>query len=398
MFIYAIFGMNSFCKVKQGSGIDDIFNFETFVGSMLCLFQITTSAGWDALLNPMLQSKDSCNRTSENCHLSAIATTYFVSYIIISFLIVVNMYIAVILENFNTATEESEDPLGEDDFEMFYEVWEKFDPEATQFIKYSALSDFADALPEPLRVAKPNKYQFLVMDLPMVSGDRLHCLDILFAFTARVLGESSGLDSIKAMMEEKFMEANPFKKLYEPIVTTTKRKEEERCAAVIQKAFRKYMTKMTKCTLEDRPHSPLQTLCNGDLSNSGMAEGKVHYDWALHLHPYLTAPEPCLQPLSSKGSTTQSVNKQWTHWTSYPIFFFWLKEMMFQNLLQMVLNRDLRQGCLTITTGTVLIWKKALERGIEDTLMWGLKDSSNYVKRKEQEAKKSFKLCFPTCS
>lgn len=72
--------------------------------------------------------------------------------------------------------------------------------------------------------------------------------------------------------------------------------------------------------------------------------------------------------------------------------------MMFQNLLQMVLNRDLRHGCLTITTGTVLIWKKALERGIEDTLMWGLKDSSNYVKRKEQEAKKSFKLCFPTCS
>lgn len=35
-------------------------------------------------------------------------------------------------------------------FEMFYEVWEKFDPEATQFINYSALSDFADALPEPL--------------------------------------------------------------------------------------------------------------------------------------------------------------------------------------------------------------------------------------------------------
>nr|XP_001916634.3 sodium channel protein type 11 subunit alpha [Equus caballus] len=276
MFIYAIFGMSCFGKVRL-SGIDDIFNFETFVGSMLCLFQITTSAGWDALLSPMLQSKDSCKTNSENCHLSTIAITYFVSYIIISFLIVVNMYIAVILENFNTATEESEDPLGEDDFEMFYEVWEKFDPEATQFIKYSALSDFADALPEPLRVAKPNKFQFLVMDLPMVSGDRLHCLDILFAFTTRVLGDSNGLDSMKVMMEEKFMEANPFKKLYEPIVTTTKRKEEERCAAVIQKAFRKYMLKITKCALEDRPPSPFQMLCNGDLSNSA-SKGKVHYD------------------------------------------------------------------------------------------------------------------------
>uniref|UniRef100_A0A8C6FWT1 Sodium channel protein n=1 Tax=Moschus moschiferus TaxID=68415 RepID=A0A8C6FWT1_MOSMO len=276
MFIYAIFGMNSFRKVEEDSGIDDIFNFRTFISSMLCLFQITTTAGWDALLSPMLKSKESCDPKTESCHLSTIAIIYFVTYIIISSLIVVNMYIAVILENFNVATEESEDPLGEDDFEMFYEVWEKFDPEATQFIKYSALSDFADALPEPLRVAKPNRYQFLVMDLPMVSGDRLHCLDILFAFTTRVLGESSGLDSMKAAIEEKFMEASPFKKLYEPIVTTTKRKEEERCAAVIQKAFRKYM--MKPGVLKDRPHSTLQTLSNGDLPTSGVAEGKVHYD------------------------------------------------------------------------------------------------------------------------
>lgn len=327
MFIYAIFGMNSFRKVKEESGIDDIFNFQTFTSSMLCLFQITTTAGWDALLSPMLKSNKSCDPKTESCHLSTIAIIYFVTYIIISSLIVVNMYIAVILENFNVATEESEDPLGEDDFEMFYEVWEKFDPEATQFIKYSALSDFADALPEPLRVAKPNKYQFLVMDLPMVSGERLHCLDILFAFTTRVLGESSGLDSMKAAIEEKFMEANPFKKLYEPIVTTTKRNEEERCAAaVIQKAFRKYMLK-TRCTLKDRPHSTLQTLSNGDLPSSGVAEGKVHYDWAPHLHPYLTASKPWLWPLSSKPSTALCTNK-WTLRTRHSIFFFfsWLKE------------------------------------------------------------------------
>lgn len=279
MFIYAIFGMSWFSKVKKGSGIDDIFNFETFSGSMLCLFQITTSAGWDALLNPMLESNTSCNSSSQDsCQQPRIAIVYFVSYIIISFLIVVNMYIAVILENFNTATEESEDPLGEDDFEIFYEIWEKFDPEATQFIQYSSLSDFADALPEPLRVAKPNRFQFLMMDLPMVTGDRLHCLDVLFAFTTRVLGNSSGLDTMKAMMEEKFMEANPFKKLYEPIVTTTKRKEEEECAAVIQRAYRRHMEKMIRLRLKDRSSSSLQVFCNGDLSSLDVPKIKVHCD------------------------------------------------------------------------------------------------------------------------
>lgn len=278
MFIYAIFGMNCFSRVENGSGIDDIFNFKTFSGSMLCLFQITTSAGWDALLSPMLDYKASNSSSRDSCQKPLIAIIYFVSYIIISFLIVVNMYIAVILENFNTATEESEDPLGEDDFEIFYEIWEKFDPEATQFIQYSALSDFADALPEPLRVAKPNKFQFLVMDLPMVTGDRLHCMDVLFAFTTRVLGNSSGLDTMKTMMEEKFMEANPFRKLYEPIVTTTKRKEEELCAAVIQRAFRKHMEKVIKLKLRDRSSSSHQTFCNGDLSSLDMAKVKVHYD------------------------------------------------------------------------------------------------------------------------
>ncbi|XP_074168980.1 sodium channel protein type 11 subunit alpha [Rhinolophus sinicus] len=257
-----------------------IFTIECLI-KIFALRQYYFTNGWNlfdcVIVVLSIVRQEQRHAYTENRHLPTIAIAYFVSYIIISFLIVVNMYIAVILENFNTATEESEDPLGEDDFEIFYEVWEKFDPEATQFIKYSSLSDFADALPEPLRVAKPNKFQFLVMDLPMVTGDRLHCLDILFAFTTRVLGDSDGLDNMKTMMEEKFMEANPFRKLYEPIVTTTKRKEEERCAAVIQKAFRKYL-KMTMSVLEDRPHTPLQTLCNGDLSGSGVAEGKAHYD------------------------------------------------------------------------------------------------------------------------
>ncbi|XP_036593864.1 sodium channel protein type 11 subunit alpha [Trichosurus vulpecula] len=300
MFIYAIIGMTNFSHVKYEAGIDDMFNFRTFGSSMLCLFQITTSAGWDALLSPMLSPRhstcnpeNSCNSESSSCNSessscprndikpgsdcvnSVMAITFFVSYIIISFLIVVNMYIAVILENFNTATEESEDPLSEDDFDIFYETWEKFDPEATQFIEYSALSDFADALPDPLRVAKPNRNQLLVMDLPMVSGNRLHCMDILFAFTTRVLGDSEGMDCLKSQMEEKFMEANPNKKLYEPIVTTTKRMEEERCAAIIQKAYRLYLRKSNAKKTTSLPH---QTVCNGAIGNLEVPDGKVHFD------------------------------------------------------------------------------------------------------------------------
>ncbi|XP_069733202.1 sodium channel protein type 4 subunit alpha isoform X1 [Phaenicophaeus curvirostris] len=250
MFIYSIFGMSNFAYVKKEAGIDDIFNFETFGNSIICLFQITTSAGWDGLLSPILNSgPPDCDPDLENpgssvkgnCGNPSIGIFFFCSYIIISFLIVVNMYIAIILENFNVATEESSEPLCEDDFEMFYETWEKFDPDATQFIAYSTLSDFVDTLQEPLKIPKPNKIKLITMDLPMVAGDKIHCLDILFALTKEVLGDSGEMDALKATMEEKFMAANPSKVSYEPITTTLKRKHEEVCATKIQRAFRRYI-------------------------------------------------------------------------------------------------------------------------------------------------------------
>ncbi|XP_019744421.1 sodium channel, voltage-gated, type I-like, alpha isoform X2 [Hippocampus comes] len=250
MFIYAIFGMSNFAYVKKESGIDDLFNFETFGNSMICLFQITTSAGWDGLLAPILNKyEDDCDSTTEHpgsavkgdCGSPSVGIAFFVSYIIICFLIVINMYIAVILENFGVATEESADPLSEDDFEVFYEVWEKFDPSATQFMEYNKLSEFADALDPPLRIAKPNKIELISMDLPMVSGERIHCLDILFAFTKRVLGEGGEMDILRAQMEERFMASNPSKMSYEPITTTLRRRQEDSSAVIIQRAFREHL-------------------------------------------------------------------------------------------------------------------------------------------------------------
>lgn len=251
MFIFSIFGMSNFAYVKHEAGIDDMFNFETFGNSMICLFQITTSAGWDGLLLPILNRPPDCSLDKEHpgsgfkgdCGNPSVGIFFFVSYIIISFLIVVNMYIAIILENFSVATEESADPLSEDDFETFYEIWEKFDPDATQFIEYCKLADFADALEHPLRVPKPNTIELIAMDLPMVSGDRIHCLDILFAFTKRVLGDSGELDILRQQMEERFVASNPSKVSYEPITTTLRRKQEEVSAVVLQRAYRGHLAR-----------------------------------------------------------------------------------------------------------------------------------------------------------
>ncbi|KAI3364936.1 hypothetical protein L3Q82_001116 [Scortum barcoo] len=256
MFIFSIFGMSNFAYVKKEAGIDDIFNFETFGGSIICLFEITTSAGWDGLLLPMLDKESpDCDPDFENpgtdvkgnCGNPGMSMMFFCSYIIISFLVVVNMYIAIILENFNVAQEESSDALCEDDFEMFNETWEKFDLDGTQFIEYSQLSDFCDALQEPLRVAKPNRLRLIEMDLPLVIGDRIHCVDVLLAVTQMVLGDTVEMAAMRESIEAKFILNNPSKASYAPVTTTVRHKEEQRAAVVIQTAYRNHLLKRCIC-------------------------------------------------------------------------------------------------------------------------------------------------------
>jgi len=252
MFIFSIFGMSNFAYIKKEGGIDDMFNFETFGGSIVCLFEITTSAGWDGLMLPML-NKDfpDCDPDFENpgtdvkgnCGNPLMSMAFFCGYIIVSFLVVVNMYIAIILENFNVAQEESGDALCEEDFDMFNETWEKFDVDETQFIEYSRLSDFCNTLQQPLRVAKPNRLRFIQMDLPLVIGDRIHCLDVLLAVTQMVLGDTVEMAAMRESIQAKFTLSNPTSDSFAPITTTVRRKEEQAAAVVVQRAYRKHLLK-----------------------------------------------------------------------------------------------------------------------------------------------------------
>lgn len=118
-----------------------------------------------------------------NCGSKGIAIAYLVSYLIISFLVIINMYIAVILENYSQAKEDVQEGLTDEDYDMYYEIWQKYDPKGTQFIHFSLLSNFLDSLEEPLQIPKPNKYKIVSMDIPIYKDDLCYCVDILDALT-----------------------------------------------------------------------------------------------------------------------------------------------------------------------------------------------------------------------
>nr|XP_036851965.1 sodium channel protein type 7 subunit alpha isoform X1 [Manis javanica]XP_036851966.1 sodium channel protein type 7 subunit alpha isoform X1 [Manis javanica] len=260
MFVYAIFGMYNFAYVKKEAGIDDVSNFETFGSSMLCLFQVTVFAGWDGMLSAIFSSKwsdcdpDKINPGTQvrgDCGNPTVGIIYFVSYILISWLIIVNMYIVVVMEFLTISSKKEANTLSEDDFRKFFQVWKRFDPDKTQYIDSSKLSDFVAALDPPLFVAKPNKGQLVAMDLPMAAGDRIHCLDILLALAKRVMDKDVKLEKVFSELESGLLLADPFKITYEPITTTLKRKQEAVSATIIQRAYKSYRLRQSDKTMSD---------------------------------------------------------------------------------------------------------------------------------------------------
>ncbi|CAF3187423.1 unnamed protein product [Rotaria sp. Silwood2] len=244
MFIYSIFGMSFFAYVRKSAGITDLFNFETFPNSMIVLFQMCTTAGWSGVFQALTNDHPpDCDPTLKtpshkgDCGDTAIATPFLVSYVIITSLVVVNMYIAVILENFNQAQEDVQQGLTDDDYDMYYEKWQNFDPSCSQYIQYDQLSDFVDGLEPPLCVPKPNHLILIGMNLPICENDRMHCVDILDGLTKYFLGT---LDTQVASSETDapidIKKDRP--KDYHPITTTIQRQREFHLSRLGLKHFR----------------------------------------------------------------------------------------------------------------------------------------------------------------
>lgn len=206
--------------------------------------QMSTSAGWDGVLDGIINEEDCELPNPEmgspgDCGSSTVGIAFLLSYLVISFLIVINMYIAVILENYSQATEDVQEGLTDDDYDMYYEIWQQFDPDGTQYIRYDQLSEFLDVLEPPLQIHKPNKYKIVSMDIPICKGDLMFCVDILDALTKDFFARKGNPIEETGELAE-VAPGRPDEAGYEPVSSTLWRQREEYCARLIQNAWRKH--------------------------------------------------------------------------------------------------------------------------------------------------------------
>lgn len=95
MFIYGIFGMNFFMYVKYDGGVNELFNFENIYRSMITLFPLCTSAGWNGVLKAVTNEWPNCDPNKQtgsmvfkgDCGNNLVGILFLVSYLIIRYVI-----------------------------------------------------------------------------------------------------------------------------------------------------------------------------------------------------------------------------------------------------------------------------------------------------------------------
>ncbi|GIY07695.1 voltage-dependent calcium channel type A subunit alpha-1 [Caerostris extrusa] len=88
------------------------------------------------------------NKQADECG-SNLAYSYFVSFIFFCSFLMLNLFVAVIMDNFDYLTR---DPsiLGAHHLDEFIRVWAEYDPNATGFIHYTDMYDMLRNMDPPL--------------------------------------------------------------------------------------------------------------------------------------------------------------------------------------------------------------------------------------------------------
>lgn len=282
LFIYAIIGMTSFGHVKKMGAIDNVVNFETFGQSMLVLFRLSTSAGWNEVLESLMLQPPNCDPKFKglpngNCGQPFLAVLYMVSFILVTFMVIVNMYIAVILENFNQATEDEEIGVTDDDIQMFYTHWQRYDPNATQYIEFKQLSGFLDELDSPLRIPRPNESICSKLNIPIRYRDKIHCADVLLASLKHtVVGHIDETDEetlrfISNTIENKLQTAFPVRAKDPSLSSTAQKMLEMRAAITIQTVYKRWKNR-SKIALQRNISLEMKERMSGEATEEGQID------------------------------------------------------------------------------------------------------------------------------
>ena len=99
-FNWGVVGVEMFKNVKQNSKLGEHSNFRTLPAAVLVLYQIGTTETWTSVMAGTSLSPPECEPELDNCGKTWGNYPYFVSYMIIGSFVFMNLFIFVVLHNF----------------------------------------------------------------------------------------------------------------------------------------------------------------------------------------------------------------------------------------------------------------------------------------------------------
>ncbi|XP_055999812.1 muscle calcium channel subunit alpha-1-like isoform X9 [Ostrea edulis] len=191
-FIYAVIGMQLFGKistVQEDSQIHRNNNFQTFPQAVLVLFRSATGEAWQDIMLSCVANDVPCDPLSdgkedEDCG-NDVAYFYFLSFYMLCSFLIINLFVAVIMDNFDYLTRDWS-ILGPHHLDEFVRLWSEYDPEAKGRIKHLDVVQLLRKISPPLGFGKlcPHRVackRLVSMNMPLNSDGTVMFNATLFA-------------------------------------------------------------------------------------------------------------------------------------------------------------------------------------------------------------------------
>ncbi|XP_073994416.1 ca[2+]-channel protein alpha[[1]] subunit D isoform X2 [Rhodnius prolixus] len=193
-FIYAVIGMQVFGKIALDSetAIHRNNNFQTFPQAVLVLFRSATGEAWqDIMLDSSARPGEVlCDPQSDDAQSQAgcgsdIAFPYFISFYVLCSFLIINLFVAVIMDNFDYLTRDWS-ILGPHHLDEFIRLWSEYDPDAKGRIKHLDVVTLLRKISPPLGFGKlcPHRVackRLVSMNMPLNSDGTVLFNATLFA-------------------------------------------------------------------------------------------------------------------------------------------------------------------------------------------------------------------------
>ncbi len=168
-FIYAVVGVQLYSFIPNNGDLNDQANFRSFGTAMLLLLRFSTGENWNGFMRSIIDSGENCDPNPiynpespwclspedlpdcsplNGCGAGFSAFIYFYSFTLLVSFVILNLFVGIVLEAFETSDEG--DILSSEDLDEFTLKWSHLDPSATWCIKAEDMKKLLMSLKPPL--------------------------------------------------------------------------------------------------------------------------------------------------------------------------------------------------------------------------------------------------------